>query len=219
MLLKHIYLYLNLDEYPDELATPFGFRTRYICNFLEQRLKSEKFHADGFSKICVQGTSSPQETCPIVSDNAAVPSVRFDQALYEALGQDGHHELFIAMLREGLEKCSRHHNIPLSPFEDSLKEFRRGSYKNEWTHQSKLLRPVGLRASLLCSLDPDRFQLTLRLDHKGEAVFNEPILETMPDEIIFAHRFKRVVLDGDDVVVEDKFGAPTFSLRLSSLSR
>ena len=57
MFLRHVYLYLHLDEYPASLATPFGFRTRYVCNFLERRLREMKFRAEGFSKICVQGRS------------------------------------------------------------------------------------------------------------------------------------------------------------------
>ena len=71
MLLKHIYLYLNLDEYPASVATPFGFSTRYLCNFLEQRIQPLKFAAEGFSKICVQGRHRPLDDCPIVPENAA----------------------------------------------------------------------------------------------------------------------------------------------------
>jgi hypothetical protein len=217
MLLKHIYLYLNLDEYPDELATPFGFRTRYICNFLEKRLKPLKYQADGFSKICVQGKHVPEEACPIISENAVVPSVMFDQERYQMLDTDEHHEFFIGMLCEGIEKCARNHHIPLAAMMEAIEDFRRGGYKNEWIYQTKLLRPAGLRASLLCSLDTDRFVLTLQLERKGETIFMEPILETKPDEIIFEHRFKEVALADDSVVVKNKFGENIFSLELNAL--
>jgi hypothetical protein len=218
MLLKHVYLYLKLDEYPAELATPFGFRTRYLCNFIEKRLRPLRFHAEGFSKICVVGTSAPEESCPLVSENAAVPSVAFDRARYERLGPNQHHEFFIELLCAGLAKCSRHHRIPLAETMTAIEDFRRGGYKNEWTHQTKQLRPVGLRALLLCSLDAERFSLRLRLDRAGRPIFEAPVLETLPDELIFAYQFKEVVVDADTVVVKSKFDEPIFSVPLSSLS-
>lgn len=218
MLLKHVYLYLNLDEYPDALVTPFGFRTRYVCNYLERRLRSLRFHAEGFSKICVQGRHAPEESCPIVPENAVVPAVRFDELRYKALGPDEHHEFFIDMLCQGLEKCARHHSVPLAQMLEAIDEFRRGGYKNEWTQQKKLLRPLALRSSLHCSLDTQRFILTLKLERKDQTVFEQRILETEPDEIIFGYQFKEVALEGNNVVVKNRFGKPTFSLDLSSLS-
>ncbi|MDP2314841.1 MAG: hypothetical protein Q8P41_18210 [Pseudomonadota bacterium] len=218
MILKHVYLYLNLDEYPDELTTAFGFRTRYLCNFLERRLNPLHYSAAGFSKICVQGTRTPTEACPVVPELAVAPTVPFDQPRYDTLRPGEHHEFFIAMMLEGLEKCARHHRIPLAELKEAVEEFRRGGYKNEWVHQKKLLRSVGLEASLLCRLDTERFVLTLRLDRKGERVFEREILETKPDELIFAYRFKEVVLEGNTVVVKNKFGKPTYELDLASLS-
>ena len=58
----------------------------------------------------------------------------------------------------------------------------------------------------------EKFVLTLELKSKGTVVFDAPILETKPDETIFAYRFKDVVLEGQTVVVKNKFGKPTFSL-------
>jgi len=217
MLLRYIYLYLNLDEYSEELATPFGFRTRYICNFLERRLKTLKYHTDGLSKICVQGMRFPEEACPSVPENAVAPSVKFNQDRYLMLGPDEHHEFFITMLLEGFEKCARYHPIPLAEMKEEIENFRNGGYKNKWIHQSKLLRPAGLRASLLCSLDTERFDLTLKLERKDETVFMERILETKPDEIIFEHRFKEISLADDLVIVKNKFGEEIFWLELSKL--
>lgn len=217
MRLRNIYLYLNLEEYPPELATPFGFKTRYLCNVLRRRLHELKCDAHGFNKICIEGRHRPDESCPILSENAAVPSVAFDQRQYESLGPTDHHEFFIGMLMEGLEKCARHHKIPLSEMKAAIVLFRQGGYRSDWTHQEKLLRGVGLHASLLCSLDTERFVLTLKVERKGDTVFEQPILETLPDELIFAYQFKEVVLEGERIIVKNKFGEPTFTLELSSL--
>lgn len=212
MRLRHIYLYLHLDEYPAALATPFGFRTRYVCNFLERGLRDIKFEADGFSKICIQGRHQPLKTCPLVSEHAALPTVAFDQGKYESLRPGEEHEFFIAMLVEGLERCAQEHKIPIAELTTALENFRRGGYRNEWTHQKKLLRQVGLQASLLCSLDPERFSLNLKLEKKEAIVFEQQILETKPDELIFAHQFKEVLVNGDSILVKNKFGKQLFSM-------
>ncbi len=217
MRLKYVFLYLRPEEYPGELGSSFDFKNRYLCNFIERRLHELKFDALGFNKICVQGRHRPEELCPIMSENAAVPSVAFDEERYNSLGANAHHEFFIGMLLEGLEKCARHHKIPLSDIKAAIEKFRHGGYRNEWTHQKKLLRGVGLRASLLCTLDTERFVLTLKLERKGDTVFEQPILETQPDELIFAYQFKEVVLEGETIVVKNKFGEPTFAVDLSSL--
>jgi hypothetical protein len=217
MLLKYLDLYLNLEEYPGGLTTPFGFQTRYLCNFVERQVRRLKFNADGFSKICVQGRHEPEESCPIVPVSAAVPSVAFDQRRYEALGPGEHHEFFIGMLLDGLAKCARHHRTPLAEMQSAIEDFRRGGYRNEWLHQKKTLGPAGIQAYLLCALDTERFVLTLRLERKGEKIFEQPILETKPDETIFAHRFKDVVLEDGAVVVKNQFGKPTFSVELASI--
>lgn len=216
MLLKHVYLYLNAEEYPSELATEFGFWTRYICNFLERRLKALKFQADGFNKICIQGRHKPENSCPIVSENAALPTVFFDQELFRNLSRSECHEFFIQMLLDGLRKCSQFHDVPLVELVAAIEEFRQGGYKNEWVHQAKSFSKIGLRASLLCSLNMERFELDLQVERKGEVLAIRKILETKPDEIIFQHKFKELILVGNDLVVKDRFNEVIFSFDLSA---
>jgi len=218
MLLKDISLYLNVDEYERIYRSDFGFRSRYLCNFVRRRIVPFKFQSEGFGRIAVQGCREPKDVCPIQGEKVAVPTVRFDQQQYESLEPAECHEFFIGMLLQGLEKCARHHRIPLSEIKTAIDDFRAGGYRNEWTFKKKTLRPVGLQASLNCSLDMEKFILALKLERKGVVVYDAPILETKPDETIFAYRFKDVVLDGQTVVVKNKFDKPTFSLDLSALA-
>lgn len=131
MILKHLYLFLNTTEYPDSLVTEFGFRTRYVCNFIERRLKSEKFMADGFSAICVRGREVPDEGVRVVSENALRIDVYFDRSRYEHLVNDEFHEFFIDMLERSLHKCQYSHAIPDSAILSAIEEFRSCGYKNQ----------------------------------------------------------------------------------------
>jgi hypothetical protein len=217
MILRDVPLYLHEHQYPPEYQGRFGQRARYICNFLARRLKPLKFQADGFNRICVRGGMSADDSCPILSENAAVPSVIFDRERYDSLRPGEHHEFFIGMLREGIEKCARHHNIPLEALHQAIEEFRRGGYKNEWVHQSKLLRGLGIRASLLCKMDSERFVLTLVLERNGTTIFNEPILEEAPDEICFGYQFKDITVKESTLIITSKISKPLLTLDLRPL--
>lgn len=219
MLFKHISLDLHGDDYPYSLVMPFGFQTRYICNFLERRVRPERFDADGFRGAFIEGWLNPDVPCAIVSESALRIPIGFDLERYKSLASDDFHEFFIGMLCEGLEKCSRQFSIPLAAIVRGIEEFRQGGYKNEWIHKARLFRPTGIHATLSCDLDIERFVLTLRLKREGITIFDRAILETKPDEIVFAGRFKDVILVENMVVVTDKFGDPTFSLSLDSLAK
>ncbi len=106
MILRNIYLYLNPDEHWGDpisdlgfsLGTTFGFKTRYICNYLERHLKKLRFRTAGFNKICIQGSKLETATWAVQGAHAVVPRVSFNASVYEALDDDNRHELYIAMI-------------------------------------------------------------------------------------------------------------------------
>lgn len=218
MLLRDISLYLNLDEYDPDYVSDFQFRSRYLCNFVRRRIKPLRFRTEGFGSIAVQGCREPKKGCPIEGEKVAVPRVRFDRQQYDSLRPEECHELFIGMLWQGLEKCARHHRIPLLEMKAAVDEFRAGGYRNEWTFKKRTFRSIGLAASLNCSLDMEKFILTLKVERRGVVVYDAPILETKPDELIFDCELEDVVLDGQALVVMSKSGETTFSLDLGALA-
>ncbi|MFN6971626.1 MAG: hypothetical protein ACK4NN_12215 [Rheinheimera sp.] len=160
----------------------------------------------------MQGTSKPSENFLLFSENALMPTVMFNQLVYQEIENGDCHEFIIKMLIEGLEKCNQFHEIPINELLNAISEFRLVGYKNEWVPIRKLFRSIGLHCSLLCSLNSSRFELTLQIERKGETLFKRPILETQPDELIFGYRYKDIKLIDESIVVLDKFGEITFSL-------
>ena len=206
MILRYVGLCLDTVEY-EPICGDFGFRCRYLGNFLGRAIKPLRFHADRFGAIVVRGMLEPAERCSLREVNVLRAPVRFDRERYESLGPNEHHEFFIGMLSEGLEKCVPDFKIPIKELREGIEEFRRGGYKNEWTHQSKLLRPHGIRASLLCKMESERFVLTLVLERKDEVLFKESILETKPDELCFYYLFKDITIKDDTIIITNRFSA------------
>lgn len=206
MILRKIYLYLDPDEFPKEVAIPFGFRSRYACNFLERRLKPLRFHSGGFNRIIIQGSALQTSVKIVKGSNAISSPVPFQIDHYEKLNNNDRHEFYLSMIERGLNTVSLHHPIPTPELTEAIDLFRNSGYKNEWTHQAKYFKEDGLRASLLCRLTPDVFSLTLNVTRGHEIIFDNIILKTKPDELIFAHQFKSLERHKDTVIVRDKFG-------------
>lgn len=216
MLLRNIRLYLDPDEL-DWGQSDFLFKTCYLSHYLTRRLRELKWQTDDFKRIFVQGRKSDVAAPQVNTDGFLIAQVIMDQQRYESLDQPEYHEFFIEMILNGLEECAKHHHIPISELKSAIDDFRADGYRNEWTHKKRTFRPIGLQASLYCSLDMERFVLTLRVEQKNNVVFNAPILETKPDEIFFTHEFKDIILEGQTIIVTNKFNEPTFSLNLDTL--
>jgi hypothetical protein len=215
--LASVDLYLHVDDYDQELRSRFLFRSCYLGNLLTRHVRRLKFNTAGFIGLLVQGRMRPDDVPRISSDRNLIAHVDFDLSRYRDLGPGEHHEFFISMMTAGLEKCARHYDIPLAELLQAIDQFRSGGYKNEWIHQTKLLRGLGLRATLACRLDSEHFTLNLVLERKGTIVFDETILDTLPDSIIFHYRFKEVVVDGTSIVVMDRLGKRLYALDANSL--
>jgi len=175
-----------------------------LNSYLHRNVKPLKFRSGQFDSILVQGSIEPDQPAWIDVEHNLITPVHFAQARYDSLKPCEHHEFFISMLVEGLHKAAKSYEIPLKEILGFIEDFRKGGYRNEWVHQTKLLRGTGLRATLLCSMDSERFQLTLKLERKGSTVFEKVILTEMPDETCFAHQFKDVVLKGRKILVRPK---------------
>jgi hypothetical protein len=62
-----------------------------------------------------------------------------------------------------------------------------------------------------------QFRLILLITKGKEVLFEQQILTTVPNEVVFAHEFKRVALVDDKLVVFDKFDNPLFELAVAEL--
>lgn len=218
MLLRHIYIYLDLEEWPERLHRPVGFESRCVCNFIEQRLKQLRYHTEGFSKLVVTGTKAPIDECPVESVNAVCPTVVFDEQRFLVTEGVGRLEYFMELLTAGFNKCAQFHSIPLQELLSYLEEFRRGGYRNEWVHKRRTFRGTGLSAELCCCLTMDYFSLNLRVESRDAVIFDQEILRDLPDELIFDYRFRDIELKNDRLRVTSKVSNPLLDLDLSSMA-
>jgi hypothetical protein len=216
LLLRSIVLSLSTEQYPGR-NSDFLFASCYVSNYVTQRIRKLRHGVEGFSTIVIEGCSERADTAAkVVPDRALRVLVDFSLSAYENLGLQERHELYLEMLRVGMDKAAVDFDVPLAATKQAIVEFREGGYRNSWIHASKPIQK-GLKALLHCDLDPQRFRLALQLQ-RGAAVVREwTVLETRPDELIFAHRFKRLLVEGPNLVVRSKFDDLEFSKPLDEV--
>ncbi|WP_432379019.1 hypothetical protein [Duganella sp. P38] len=171
-----------------------------------------KIKTVGFNRICVIGKSQASESGRINSSKVLVVEVPLDIEEYNKLSRDDVPEYFIGLLKVGFEKAIRNQSLPIHFFGDVFEIFRAEGYMNRWTHATKKFPSIGGKCNLNCELDLSWFRLTLVIERDGEGIFSEEILRTLPDEIVYAHRFKNLQVNGRTLTVYDKFGIPLWEM-------
>ncbi|MYN30284.1 hypothetical protein [Duganella levis] len=168
-------------------------------------MKLLKVQTNGFNRICVVCKDDATESSYINSSKTLVVEVPFDIAEYEKYREDELPEYFISLLEAGVKKCSRDRHVPADIFQEAIQSFRKDRYQNKWTHKVKMFHSAGIKCKLDCELDLFCFSLTLEVERGDMCIFSQEILKTIPDEVVYAHRFKGIKLDGQILTVYDKF--------------
>jgi len=218
MILKELYLYPDLTEYPQSLTGRVRDQTRCLCNYLERNvLKKTRFKTEGFKRVCIIGSREPKKTATINSSNIVSVDVKFSESEYSSKSGKELDEYYITLLTEGLTNLGSQHSIPLDELYQGLESYRKGAYENEWVHKSKALKGTGLRASLNCKLTNHNFTLTLRVAKDSKVIYESEVLNTPPDEIVFAHMFKDLIVTESGFQVTNKFDEVIYEQSISEM--
>jgi hypothetical protein len=209
--IKNIYLYPDLVEFQSDALRPFRDQTRYICNFIQRYLKSHDLEANGFNKICIVCKSVPRGACYVNSSNALIIEIPFCIDDYCSIAKEDLPEYFISLLNIGFDKGSKEFSLPIGDICTAVNLFRNTAYENKYVFLERNFKLIGLKCRLLCAFKMSYFSLTFEAIRGSELVFSQEILRTIPDEVVFSHKFKEIKFIDGQLIVVDKFGSVIFS--------
>ena len=222
MILRTLYLKIG-DTINDGILAvdyTYGFlkKSRCLCNYLEREvLKPLKFRCEGFNRIVIEVCTNPTYEFHVNSCQVAVVAIPFHKVVYESKQGDALTFYFAECLRTGLDQCFQSASIPRHELFAGIDRFIEGGMKNEWLYKSRTFREHRLKANLLCSLSPERFELTMQIWHAKKLVFDQVILRTDPDEIAFEQEFRNMEIVGGALTVTSRLGNVLWSAQLDSL--
>jgi hypothetical protein len=197
-----------------EYRSNFAFRCRFIGNYLRRQIKEIKFEPVGYNRIFISACQFSVKPNTVFENTLRI-SVPFDKSFYDNLEKDAVADYFVQLYKDGLIKASQTHEVPLQFLLNQLQNLKDNNYSNEWEFKSKIFKQIGIRATLFCKMTMDCFSLSLILCKKNEIIFSREILNTLPDEIIYHHQFKDIVLQNNEIKVLNESEKPIFILNLS----
>lgn len=204
MILKKVYLYLDTIEFEREYGSKFLFETSFVCYYVNRQLAKLKFKTKKISKIAICLTKKRVNIEDEIDNGFLKINLVFEKALYDGLSAEKDKaNFFIKKIKEGLNSVNIV-DIPIDDIEGFLSEFVKNNYCNEWVHKTK--RKKDILASLECKIDIKQFYLFLKIYKRDKLILNKCILTTLPDELIYLHRFKDIVIKQNEVIVKNKFG-------------
>jgi hypothetical protein len=197
---------LSLYGYPKEVAVPFSFETRNLCNYVQRYARLLKIEADGFNQIVIHADPSGNgETDPgLVPEKSLRVPFSMDISRYRQATPGDKQNYFIEILVIGLRRANEFRTLPLPELLCRIEEFRVNGFHNRWIHQTKSIRSHGIVAELQCELTIEEFRLTLEVRRTAGSPLRVDILSTKPDETCFHFQFKDITVREDHLVVTNR---------------
>lgn len=211
---------VNPDDYIEGehlFKSGFGFKNRFIGNYLTRKLKEGKFESDEFNRIVIIACQHhlPETT---VYEKFLRICIPFNKDEYLSTNDELLTNYLLKMYNTGIEKAAKTHHVFQSLLLQESEKFRQNNFENKWLFKAKSFKEKNIRVKLDCEMTADKFILYLTIENKKGVIFNQPILETLPDEIIFHYQFKDLVLNGSTLQVINAFKEPVYSVDLASLA-
>jgi hypothetical protein len=217
MILNDTRLYLDVDEFDRVQCSEFLFNSCYVSNYLSRHARAMRWNSEAYKGVLIKCTSKGDVLPHLSPQRNLIVPIEFDHEKYDHLTGVDLHELYLSLFCNGFEKAALHFQFPIFELLSIIKRFRTGGYKNEWVFKRKKFGDISLQCSLFCEINRKKFTLFLCVENECGTLFQEKILETKPDELIFSHKFKDLGLQDNKIVVLDKFANSIFELPIYGL--
>jgi hypothetical protein len=211
-------IYLQIDEHGSNYSTgsDFLFETFHITEYISRDVYRQKLQYQDANKflIYIESNKDDVEYEPIFRLVAFRSTMPYEE-IAQFAGQ-ARTERILKLIEDAGASCDALVPGLREAIIRSTASFRAGGYTNIWQFKKKRITGLGI-AELICVLDRDAFTLTLSITTKGAEIFGKEILRTKPDSICYHHKFKDILIEGDNIVITDRFDEPFFSVSISDI--
>ena len=205
-------------------ASHFNYHVYFISYCLSKKVRQLKFETDEtFGEIIIFIGSESTQTEIIKEPYMPYPTLDvhmpFDSERYENGDRTQRCEYYMELLRTGLRKAAEVKPIPYEELMAFADELEANGYVYEWDFRSILVREYGLRVKFVCRLDTDAFTMNLLafIKRNPEPVCSGQVVRAMPDAIHFDGISKKIYVENNRLVLQDKFGDDLLYIDIKSL--
>ena len=193
------------DGFSRDEAVAVTLASRSMVHFIERRLAARNFESE-YTKLNIDVSKSPVADRLIrYKEPKRFIGIAIQVDPGEFLEPPARfHQVCANMVRMGLRAASHHVDLPLEEVSESIDEFFKIGFVNQWTHADKIWKRAGVRSAIQCDLRTDAFVLTQRI-YRGEGLTDEAIIaRTKPREWLFYPFFGKLTLSGSEILYRAK---------------
>ena len=124
-------------------------------------------------------------------------------------------------IQKGFYYANSYCNIDLNKLLEITSSFRNEGFKYEWLFAKKMLRERDMYFFFKCYFTHCDFRLELEVYNLKRTILltHGVVLQTTPFYEAFDHRFKKMQIEDDKIMLLDFLGHPSFEIDLNLLSQ
>ena len=227
MNLRYIALWIKHPVYSgiaEEVGYAFNSETRFVCNYLSKCIRKKKILMQGFNMISVNLVKGISPSIRLSNvDKCLTISVAVEDSLLDSLGKmrsvEERAELFLRLLEEAYTFAKDYLSHCMETLMECHDQFRQANYLNEWTFWKKTVPDAKLR--IQAYLTNQNFKLLFEVFNRksGDLMMSHTIFQTLPDELCFDYKFRKVLFDEEQkkVIILDHVGKHRFVIGIENI--
>lgn len=230
MKIRYISLHIE-SEYDSGIDKKFSYKfndnSRFISNYLSKAVRKLNIEVNDFKMLWI-GLSA-KNTNESVRLNTVdkfieiyIPYNRFEQESYlKIMSWKERYEYYLSLIERGFRIANTYCDIQLDRLLEMTEQFRANNYKNEWLFAKKPLREHDMYLFFKCYFTHCDFRLELEAYNvkKTTLLTKGIVLQTLPSEICFNKKFKKIVICFNKIIILDFVDYPVFEIDLIPLSK
>ncbi|MDF1670819.1 MAG: hypothetical protein P1U83_14510 [Roseovarius sp.] len=195
---------------PDEGRRNYWFteRSQAISSFLTTKARQAKIEVTaGFDGMFVfPDNAAPDPDAAVVRGRAYCVPVPVDWVEYARVLDDATaFGAFICdVFRRAFGRIDAGTGLPVDAMLSWMDAFEEAEYKHVFTYVRKVWRARGITAELICATVQNAFRLRLKATVDGRVIWDDVILEALPDPLHYYYAFKGLELRDDRLLVTSR---------------
>lgn len=217
MTITKVYVAINEESEEYTAQSDFDFEVFFITEYISRNLKKYKFKYGSVNKLIIRMDSTGESVVHEPEFNSLRFNTSYSYRDFNKLNGTNRTQKILELIDKASLAYESHIPGIHQVMRSSIDSFRSDNYKNTWRFKKKRIPGIG-EVELICELDRDAFSLTIVARHNGVEVLKREILKTKPSSIIYHHKFKDILFDGERIMVSDRFDEPIYQVSISEIN-
>lgn len=218
MPIRKIYFQIHEDSINQSHESDFCFHTYFVTEYLSRIIAKDKLKYKTANKLLIYIDSPVSE----VAYEEMFKSIRiYSQFKFNEIGclsNDDNIEVLLKIIQSSTNEAEELVPGLSKAINQSICAFKNSLYKNVWKFHQRTIKELG-KISLECELNVNNFILSLVVTNKQSEIYRKEIMKELPDSLCYHHKFNKLVIDGENIIVPDRMDGVLYKTTVTNLQK